>query len=70
MEPEENPTAAILQRFAAKPNINISEVKHKQLQARHEISQQAKVLTRAVQKEDRKAKQPERARKARQKGGE
>lgn len=70
MEPEENPTAAILQRFAAKHTVNISEVKYKQLQARHETSQQAKVLTEAVRKEERKSKQLAQARKARQKGGE
>lgn len=65
MENEDNPTAAILMRFAAKNNVNVSEMKHKQLQARHEIVSQAKRLTSAVDKEVKKVKQLDSARKAR-----
>lgn len=62
---EENPTAAILLRFAQKNSVNVSDLKHKQLQARHEIVSQAKRLTSAVDKEVKKAKQLDSARKAR-----
>jgi hypothetical protein len=65
MENEENPTAAILMRFASKNNVNVSEMKHKQIQARHEIVSQAKRLTSAVDKEVKKVKQLDSARKAR-----
>lgn len=65
MENEDNPTAAILMRFATKNNVNVSEMKHKQLQARHEIVSQAKRLTSAVDKEVKKVKQLDSARKAR-----
>lgn len=67
---EENPTAAILLRFARKPNVDVSEIKHKQSKARHDISSQARTLTDAVRKEDKKAKQLESARKARAKKGD
>lgn len=68
MEPnEEYPTASILLRFASKQSVNVSEVKHKQTQARHEISSQAKALTQATRKEAAKKEQLEKARTARQK---
>lgn len=67
---EEYPTAAILQRFARKPNIDVSELKHKQSKARHEISAQARALTDAVKKEERKKQQLDSARKARAKKGD
>lgn len=72
MEPnyDDNPTASILLRFASKSNINVSEMKHKQSKARHEISSQARTLTDAVKKETTKAKQLEKARNARTKKGD
>lgn len=64
---DENPTAKILLRFASKPNIDVVEVKSKQLQARHDISQQARVLGDATKKEVKRVEQLEKARSARSK---
>lgn len=67
---EENPTAAILLRFAQKNSVDVNVLKHKQLQARHEIVSQAKRLSEAVKKEEKKKQQLESARKARRTKGE
>lgn len=68
---DEYPTAKILTRFASKPNVDVVEVKSKQLQARHDISQQARTLGNAAKKEAKRIEQLEKARSARsKKGGE
>ena len=64
---EDNPTAKILLRFAAKQSVDVSEAKQKQSKARKEITEQARRLTDATNKEKTKAEQLNKARNARSK---
>lgn len=64
---DDNPNAARLLRFSTNPDINVSEIKHKQLNARHQAAETAKVLSSARKKAVAKHKQLDDARK--RKGG-
>lgn len=68
VDTEEYPTAAILRRFSEKPQINVSEAKHKMSLARKETSAQARILTEANSKETKRQETLRKAREAR-KGG-
>ena len=67
---EDNPTAKILQRFATKHSVDVSEQKHKLRNARKEITEQARRLTDATKREVQKTEQLNKARNARSKKGD
>lgn len=64
---EEYPTASILMRFSNKSSVNITELKQKQRDARHEVVNQAKALSEAVKKESKRSANLRKARESKNK---